>query len=201
MYIIGITGGTGSGKTSAVRALQSLGALALDCDEIYHELLLNNTDMIAGIAARFKSAMTDGAIDRGKLSELVWGDPVSLCELNMITHGFVGSEIERRINDFKAQGGKVTAIDAIALIESGQNDRCDVVVGITAPQEKRISRIIKRDKLTSTQAKNRINAQQPESFYIEKCDYILENIYEAKAEFEKKCTEFFGDLIRRKTNE
>jgi len=197
MLIIGITGGTGSGKTIAVHALQTLGALALDCDEIYHELLLSSVDMKAEIEAHFENVSTDGAIDRQKLGEIVWNDPASLQELNIITHKYVNSEIERRINTFIARDGKIAAVDAIALIESGQSSKCDIVVGVIAPPEKRLTRIMKRDKLTKEYAQMRINAQQPDSYYTKNCDYILENTYDTQTEFEDKCLEFFNEMIRR----
>ena len=198
MYIIGITGGTGAGKTTVVHALETFGALPLDCDEIYHELLLSNSDMRAEIEARFRDVTTDGEIDRKKLGEIVWKDPASLNDLSRITHRFISAELECRIISFKAQGGQLAAIDAIALIESGQNERCDVVVGVIAPQEKRLSRIINRDGLTKELAKQRIDAQQPESFYRENCDYVLENIYDTPEEFEEKCKEFLKALLDKK---
>jgi len=201
MFIIGITGGTGAGKTTAVQALETLGALALDCDEIYHEMLLSNNEMSTEIEARFKGVSADGKIDRHKLSEIVWGDPASLRDLNMITHRVVDCEVKRRISDFKAQGGKLAAIDAIALIESGQGKRCNITVGVTAPMEERVSRIMKRDNLTREHAQMRINAQQTENYYRENCDHILENIYDTQIDFKEKCIEFFGEVIRRNSHE
>ena len=197
MFIVGITGGTGAGKTTDVQALQSFGAMPMDCDKIYHEMLLSNAEMNAEIEARFNNVSDDGVIDRRKLGEIVWSDPKSLSDLGAITHRFISSELEWRIISFKAQGGELVAIDAIALIESGQSDKCNVVVGVIAPEEKRLSRIMSRDDLTKEQALKRIKAQQPESFYRENCDFILENIYEKQAEFEEKCKEFFKDIIKK----
>jgi len=195
MLIIGITGGTGAGKTSAMLALKAHDAQALDCDEIYHELLLNCAQMKAEIETHFSNAITDGEVDRKKLSKIVWSDPTALKQLNSITHKYVDKEITRRIDEFKKQNIKIIAIDAIALIESGQSKKCDIVVAVTAPKEKRMARIAKRDNLTPEQAKARIDAQQPESFYIENSDYVLENNCGTSAEFEEKCTEFFGKLF------
>jgi len=200
MYIIGITGPTGAGKTSALQALQALGALILDCDEIYHEMLLSNTKMTAEIESRFKGAITKGKIDRQKLGNLVWDDPAALQELNRITHSYIGAEVDRRIASFEAKGGLVAAIDAIALTESGQSKRCDIVIGVIAPAQARISRIKKRDRLTSEQAQARVCAQQQDSYYKENCDHILENTFETQEEFRQVCTEFFKKLINTSTN-
>ena len=196
MYIIGITGGTGAGKTSAVKALQALGAMVLGCDELYHELLISNVEMIKEIEANFSNVTDDGRINRQKLGEIVWSDPEALQKLNTITHKYVNAEIDRRIKTFQDQGASLAAIDAIALIESGQGKRCDVIVGVTAPQENRILRIMKRDNISREVAQARINAQQHERFYKENCDYILENTYDTEEEFEDKCIGFFREKMR-----
>ena len=150
--------------------------------------------MKAEISNRFNNVTTDGKIDRQKLGKLVWNNPDSLSVLNKITHKYINDEIDRRLEQFQKQGIKTILIDAIALIESGQGKKCDVLICVTAPEEKRIARIMERDNLTEEQAKKRINAQKPDGYYRENCDYVLENIYETSAEFEKKCIEFFKDL-------
>ena len=197
MYIIGITGGSGAGKSIAVKTLQTLGAVALDCDAIYHELLMSDAEMITEIKSRFEGVFSGETIDRKKLGEIVWNDPQSLRDLNKITHRFIINEVNKRIDTYRAQGSKIAAIDAIALIESGQSDLCDVVIGITAPPEKRLSRIMERDDIAQEYAQKRISAQQPDSYYINNCDHILENTHGTPSEFESKCKEFFSQLIRR----
>jgi len=195
MFIIGITGGTGSGKTSALRALHKLGALTLDSDEIYHELLADNDELKSTLEARFNGVLHNGSINRRKLAEIVFREPSALLDLNKITHNFVSEEIERRITQWKAEGGTITAIDAIALIESGRAGKCDITIGVIAPAEIRISRIMKRDGITREQAEMRVNAQKPDSFYIENCDHILQGEFESPIEFEKECTGFFAKII------
>jgi len=195
LFIIGITGGTGAGKTSALRALKALGALVLDCDAIYHELLVDNTDLKNDIETRFNGVLTDGMIDRKKLGEIVFSDPTALLELNSITHKYISDEIAQRLENWSAQGGTLAAVDAIALIESGRAKKCNVVVGVTAPTETRIARIMKRDAITREQAEKRIAAQKSDSYYIENCDYMLEGKYSTSKEFEENCKEFFKKLL------
>ena len=114
MFTIGITGGSGSGKTTALRALGALGALTLDCDAIYHDLLIDNEDMKAELETRFKGVLRDGAIDRKLLADTVFSDAAALLDLNAITHKYVGKETARAIAEWESKGKTVVAIDAIA---------------------------------------------------------------------------------------
>jgi len=191
MFIIGITGGSGAGKTSAMTAIEALGAKAIDCDALYHELLSDDDELIAEISENFLDVLADGKVDRKKLGAIVFNDKDSLLKLNSITHKFVAEALNKRIESFKAQGIESVAIDAIALIESGLSSMCDIVVGVVAPIEARLSRIINRDGLTKEQALMRINAQKPESFFRENCDYVIENIFETSAEFDAYCKDYF----------
>lgn len=195
MKIIGITGPTGGGKTSALRALQSLGAHVLDCDALYHELLASNADMIKALDTRFSGVVTDGVLDRKALGEIVFSDAEALEALNEITHRFVGTEVGRRLLEWERGGVWITAVDAISLIESGLGKKCDVVVGVTAPFDVRVRRIMERDGITEEYARLRIGAQKPDSFYYDNCDYVLVSDCETVEEFEEKCRAFFIRLL------
>ena len=200
MLIIGITGGTGSGKSTALQALRELGALALDCDAIYHELLENNAELVSEISNRFNDVLTGSKIDRKKLGESVFNDHAALLDLNTITHKYVKKEVDRRITEWDLQGGRITGIDAVALIESGQNNKCSLTVGITAPAETRIKRIMERDGISREQAESRSKAQKPDGFYKDNCDYILENTAETPDEFKEICKTYFTGIIGGERN-
>ena len=195
MTIIGITGGSGSGKTTALAELEAMGALIIDCDKVYHELLCDNEDMKAEISAYFPGVLADGAIDRHALAGIVFSDPDALNALNSITHKYVDWAVSRNIDLWKAQGETLAAIDAIALIESGLAKKCDFVIGITAPMETRIKRIVERDNISMKRANLRISAQKPDSFFEENCDYILVNDCENIKDFSEKCKVFFNELL------
>lgn len=173
--VIGITGGTGCGKTTLLEQLQKHGALILDADAIYHELLETDAALLAAIEARFPGVVENGALQRKKLGTAVFGDPDALADLNAITHRAILAQIDRRIDAFARQGGTLAAIDAVALIESGAAETCAVTIGVTAPREARIARLIAREGVTRAYAESRIDAQKTNEWYRAHCDFTIEN--------------------------
>ena len=183
--IIGITGGTGCGKTTLLKELEKLGAKILDCDRIYHDLLTTDQALLDTIETRFPGTVENGVLQRKKLGTIVFNDPQALQDLNAITHTAIKAEVIHRLEDTP-----FAAIDAIALFESGLSDLCDITVAVTAPVETRIARLVSRDGITREYAQNRIAAQPPKSWFQEKCDYILENDSDIPS-FQAKCLAFF----------
>ena len=149
------------------------------------------------IDSRFPGCVEAGRLNRKKLGAIVFADPAALADLNAITHGAVKNEVFRRLQT--VPGGVPVAIDAIGLFEGGLAELCDVTVAITAPVEDRLQRLTVRDNITREQALLRINAQQPEAYFCEKCDYILENNGTAD-DFQEKCLVFFQKLSIIKEN-
>lgn len=197
MFIIGITGGTGSGKTTALMAIQALGGCVIDCDAVYHELLVNNKDMLSEIEARFKGTVTEGLLDRKKLGQIVFRDAEALKELNAITHKYVSREVDRILEAERAAGRRLAAIDAIALIESGRSELCDLTAAVIAPFEDRVKRLMARDGVSEEYARLRISAQKSDNWYREHCDIILESSDSiTQEEFLKSCMERFSAFIK-----
>lgn len=197
--IIGITGGSGSGKTTALRVLEKHKALILDCDRIYHELLNRSDAMLAEIEERFPEAFENGKFQRKKLGKLVFGDSSALTELNAITHKYVSREIDKAIYSLSANKNSIVGIDAIALIESGISKKCDVVVGILAPKQARIERIMKREGINKEYAVSRVDSQKSDDFYVENCNYILRN-HGSTQVFTKACDNLFSQIIKEGKN-
>ena len=169
MKRIGITGPTGAGKTTALDALKELGACVIDADAVYHDLLQSSAPLRREILDKA------GKLDRKRMGNVVFQDPAALAELNGITHRFILAEIERLCAQAEAQGRPAAAIDAIALVESGAARRCEAVVGVLAPPEVRIRRIMAREGIPEDYARRRVEAQQKEDFFRTHCGYILEN--------------------------
>ncbi|MCL2828698.1 MAG: dephospho-CoA kinase [Oscillospiraceae bacterium] len=195
MVVIGLTGGSGAGKSTALQILAEMGACVIDCDQVYHQLLAAGGPMLDQLAGRFPGVVTDGELDRRALGQIVFHDPQALADLNEITHGYVRDEVQQRMADWAAQGGAYVAIDAVALIESGIADWCTAVVGIIAPMERRIERICRREGIDPADARTRIMSQKPDSFFQEHCDYILDNQYPCVEEFTQVCRALFQRIM------
>ena len=199
MTVIGITGPTGAGKTTALRTLESLGVRVLDCDAVYHALLRECRPMRRELTDRFGAVFNGPDLNRQKLGRLVWGDPQALSDLNAITHKYVMAELMRQIEDAKGQNLPGVAIYAIALIESGAGDLCDTTVAVTAPKEVRISRIMARENIDRDYAAARVAAQKDGEWFAEHCDHTLSNDSTESA-FRATCLTFFQTLLYHKSN-
>ena len=193
--ILGITGGTGCGKTTLLTVFEEMGGLVLDCDAIYHQLLTTDTALLQAIENRFPGTVENGALQRKKLGAIVFADEAALQDLNHITHGAVKAEVLRRLQNHTGHA----AIDAIALFEGDLASMCDVTVAITAPEAVRVRRLMARDGISEDYARSRIAAQHDASWFQAHCDHILEN-GSSLQDFQSKCLAFLHQLGIMKEN-
>ena len=172
--LIGITGGSGCGTTTVGEILANkYGVLFVNADAVYHKLLAEDASLLKKLSDTFGSnIIREGVLDRRALATIVFNDEEKLKALETITHPAVIAEVDRIIS---SNAPAVAAVEAIALIECGLAKRCDAVIGVLAPFEKRLGRIISRDSISEDAASERIKAQKSESFYEEYCDYIVRN--------------------------
>ena len=189
--ILGITGGSGCGKTTLLKAAEAQGFRCIDCDALYHELLHSSTAMLAELEAQFPTAFTDRVLDRKALGAMVFRDEGQLQALNRITHRYVKEEVLRRI-----QGAEHAAIDAFALFESGLAELCHTTVAVTAPEEIRIARLMKRDSISQDYARLRIRAQRSNETFSQMAEHTLDSHMDLEA-FEAQCAQL---ITKVKTN-
>jgi len=187
--IIGITGGTGCGKTTLLDLIAELGGQVIDCDRVYHRLLQTDETLLAQIETRFPGTVEKGSLQRKKLGSIVFADKQALQDLNKITHSAVKAEVIRLLTPAPS----LAAIDAIGLFEGGLAPLCDLTVAVTAPEDTRIQRLMQRDGISQEYALSRIAAQCPQEEYRALCQYTLENDSTPEV-FREKCLAFLGEL-------
>ena len=187
--IIGITGGTGCGKTTALQLIADLGGLVIDCDRVYHDLLKTDKAMLLELEQRFPGTVENGQLNRKKLASIVFADEKALLDLNGITHKAVKKEVLRLLEN----GPSLVAIDAIGLFEGKLSELCHTTLAITAPEEVRVSRLTSRDGITEEQALSRIRAQKNQEWFVANCDHHLHNDG-TKEEFRNKCIALYKKL-------
>lgn len=186
--IIGITGGTGCGKTTLLELIGQLGGKVLDCDAIYHQMLQTDENLLWALKNAFPEAFEEGKLNRKKLGKLVFADEKALTRLNEITHSAVKEKVLQLL---KNENGLV-GIDAIGLFEGGLAELCDVTVAVIAPEKLRLQRLIARENITEEYALSRIRAQKNNEYFTNLCDHFLVNDG-TKEEFEEKCLAFFRE--------
>ena len=174
--LIGITGGSGSGKTSVLRLLEEQGALVIDADEVYHELLESSESLRAELAEAFPSAVDEKGVDRKKLAAIVFHDPQSLQTLNHISHRYVREAVSALIDIYNDRGGGLAALDAVELFSEGTAELPFVLtMAVEAPRTVRLRRIMERDGIGEAEALRRLSAQKSEERFAEDCDLRIRN--------------------------
>ena len=172
--VVGLTGGTGTGKTSVSKIFENAGFEVINYDLVTRQIYTKGSDCLNEVVSAFGEGILDfrGELDRRKLGEVVFSDANSLDILNKIVYKYIVSLTADKIEASKT--GKLL-LDAPTLFESGLNRKCDCIVGVIAKKELRISRVIARDGLSSARVEERIASQKSDGFYRANCDFIIEN--------------------------
>lgn len=174
--VIGLTGQTGAGKSTAADTMRRCGCAVIDADQIAREVVCTGTACLKMLVDAFGSEIIniDGSLNRKCLAVKAFSSRDNTELLNKITHPFILELAERRIDEAFNADYNMIVFDAPQLFESGGDKLCDVIVSVIAPEECRLSRIILRDNITRNQAMRRIKAQLSEEFFIERSDYVLD---------------------------
>jgi len=166
MVLIGVTGGTGTGKSTAVKLF---GWPTISSDEVYHGLLETDEEMRSEIYEAF------GTLERSELATLVFKDSKKRELLNSITHPYIIRAIWVELEKFAEAGADAVVLDAPLLIESGMHKKCNKIIAVVASKHHRIARLLARDGITQKQAESRIRQQPKDDFYISEADLVIRN--------------------------
>lgn len=197
MLTIGITGGTGCGKTAFLRCIEAHGGVGIDCDALYYDLLRTDGALRAALTESFGAVFRpDGSLDRKRLGTAVFSDPAQMEALNRIVFTHVRRAVETIRAREKSAGTALLAIDAINLFQSGLAELCGTTVGVLAPEEVRLRRIMRRDGIERQYALLRIRAQEPDGFYTARCAHILQNGEISPEEFQIQANALLENLIK-----
>ena len=196
MIVLGITGPTGAGKTTLLREVERLSGGVIDCDAVYHEMLESDTALQDALEREFgRLRDASGSIDRKKLGDVVFRDRSRLERLNGIAWQAIADRTRALLEDCRAQGRTLAAIDAIALLESPLKELCQLTVAVLAPPEVRVRRIMAREGISEEYAWARVKAQRTDEYFSQNCDYTLFNNCSSAEEFSHRIQQFFKEVL------
>ena len=179
MKVIGLAGGSGSGKSTVCELFLKNGFTYINTDEVYHSLTSGLTPCLLSLVKEFGTQIlnSDNSLNRPKLASIVFAPNAAEKhkKLNEIAHYYVLSETEKIISELEGKAFFGVLIDAPLLFESGFDKKCDFVISVIADKEKRIERILARDGISKEKALARINNQLSDDFLKKNSKYIITN--------------------------
>lgn len=176
MKVIGITGNSGSGKSTISKLIESkYDGIIIDADKIAKNMACNNSEYLQEIANTFgKEVLSNNKLNREKMADIIFNDKNQKMKMDNITFKYVVNEIKIQLEAVREKY-KYVILDVPLLFESKLDELCDCTIGVIADRTAKIDRICKRDGITKEKAMQRINSQPRDDFYMEKCDYIINN--------------------------
>ena len=197
MLRIGLTGGIGTGKSTASKILEKLGAYIFDADKEAKKVLLTNETIKSELISEFGTdIMTgDGNVDNNKLARVAFQDQDHQLTLNTIVHPYVFKEIDKNF-DRELDGGKhdIFVVDAALIYESGADTHMDYVIVITALIKTRMERALARETLSGEEILKRMDSQWSEEEKIALADFVIHNDGPEK-ELIKNITDIYKELV------
>lgn len=177
-YIIGLTGGIASGKSKMAERLADFGAHVIDCDKVAHDVYEPGQSCYKRIVEHFGNDIlaSDGRIDRSKLGPRVFGNPQELQLLNSIVWPELMVEVNRRLDKLRASGAqmpKIVVVEAAILLRAGWESNCHEVWSMIVPPEEAVKRVVERNHLSETEARNRLASAVPNADIVAKSQVIF----------------------------
>ncbi|MBZ0149549.1 MAG: dephospho-CoA kinase [Pseudorhodoplanes sp.] len=173
MFILGLTGSIGMGKTTTAKLFAEEGVPVHDSDAAVHRLY--EGEAVAAIEAAFPGATANGKVDRQKLGAMVVNDAGALKRLEGIVHPLVRQSETRFLELARAAGEKIVVLDIPLLYETGAEKRVDAVVVVTAPPETQRQRVLERPGMTPDKLEALLAKQMPDSEKRARADFIVDS--------------------------
>ena len=173
MFILGLTGSLGMGKSTTAKFFAEEGVPVHDADAVVHRLY--EGEAVAPIEAAFPGSTRGGKVDRAKLGERVLGDPAALKKLEAIVHPLVAAARERFLAEAARSGAPVAVLDIPLLYETGGEARCDAVVVVTAPVEMQRARVFERPGMSEEKLAALTAKQLPDAEKRARADFIVDS--------------------------
>ena len=177
MFVIGLTGGIGTGKTYVSSLLKDSGAAIVNADLLGHEVYAPRSEGWQAVVDTFGEQIVaeNGEIDRRALGGIVFSDENALLQLNAIMHPRIYSLTEQRLNALAERGENTAVLEAALLIEAKWTPLVDEVWVTVSPVTDIITRLQERNNMDEDTARSRINSQMPQSERVQHADVVLEN--------------------------
>ncbi|MBQ7580838.1 MAG: dephospho-CoA kinase [Clostridia bacterium] len=178
MTVIGLTGKTGSGKSSVCAELKKTNIVyIIDTDVLARKIVEKDMPALNELCGFFGGDILngDGTLNRKALAKKAFSSEESTEKLNSITHPYITKEVGKEIEFAKENGYEFCVIDAAALLESDCKSFCDVIAVVAADEQTRLERILERDSLDNDSALQRIRAQKNDEYYFKNADIIIMN--------------------------
>lgn len=177
MKIIGITGNSGSGKSTISKLIsKNYEAKIIDADKIAKEMTNNNGEYLQAIRQAFgNNVIKNNELDRKKLADIVFLNRTEKEKLDGLTFEYVVEEIKKELEANQNLDYQYIILDVPLLFESKLDKLCDYTIGVIAPKTEKIKRICKRDKLSKEKALQRLNSQPNDEFFTKNCNTVINN--------------------------
>lgn len=175
MLRVGLTGGIGTGKSAVLVTLAELGAPVLDADPLAHSVIARGTAGEAAVRMRFgeQVVLPDGAIDRRKLGQIVFGDDQARRDLEAIIHPEVYRTIQRWMDAQARRGSAIAVAEIQLLFEIGKDGDFDRIVVVACDPETQVRRVMRRSQLPESEVRQRVSAQMPLDEKVRRASYVI----------------------------
>lgn len=174
MLILGLTGSIGMGKSTTAAMFEAEGVPVYDSDAAVHALYAAGGAAVAPVEAAFPGVITDGAIDRAKLSAKVVGNPEALAKLEAIVHPLVGADRIGFFQKAQAEGHDIVVLDVPLLFETGGQKSVHKVVVVSAPPEVQRARVLARPEMTPEKFEAILARQLPDAEKRARADFVID---------------------------